>query len=132
MDGQGQGSCSCKGNILGDVWVSSWPHAAREGLKAAVSLQQCHWVSLGLKHTKISLICASLGPGSISIRFLSAGKSVPLRWGDKPVLTNPKGCFGQSFYPTAGLPWVLFVFLAQGLSSRCRCCLATWETDWGL
>lgn len=27
----------------GLVWVSCWPRAAREGLEAAVSVQQCHW-----------------------------------------------------------------------------------------
>lgn len=62
-------------------------------------------MSLGLKHTKISLIRASLGLGSMSIYFLSAGRSVSLRCGDKPMLTNPKGrCFGAQHLSNSRAP----------------------------
>ncbi|XP_071313074.1 polyamine-modulated factor 1 isoform X1 [Agelaius tricolor] len=70
-------------------------HRALPGLCLGVLLASCckegserccvfTAVSLGLKHTEITLICASLGPGSISTHFLSAGRSVPLSWGDNP------------------------------------------------
>lgn len=83
--------------LVADVWVSCLASCCKGGSESCCIFTA---MSLGLNHAKNSLICASLGPGSISIHFLIAGMSVPLKWGGQVNSDQSKGLMGCSGHST--------------------------------